>query len=152
MTSWLRQKNFKTHYKTEWLPIAFFKRVSLQYSTTTFLKRKFSLHSLYFSQNMLMLSEPRRAPVSSLHSIFRVGALRYQDFLLFFHYTEIIIWILQCTRVHMVQYPHSSLTVITTFRILPQKINTVRSRRKVPLHFLTIMMMMLTITITITVY
>ena len=47
--------------KLEWRTIAFFKRVSLQYSKTTFLKRK--LHSLYFSQNMLVVSETRRVPV-----------------------------------------------------------------------------------------
>ena len=46
--------------KPEWRTIAFFKRVSLQYSKTKFLKRKLYLHSLYFSQNTLMLSEPRR--------------------------------------------------------------------------------------------
>ena len=49
--------------KPEWQTIAFFKRVSLQYYETTFLKRKLYLHSLYFSQNMLMLSEPRRVLV-----------------------------------------------------------------------------------------
>ena len=42
----MTQKN-----KPEWRTIAFFKHVSLQYSKTTFLKRKLYLHSLYFSQN-----------------------------------------------------------------------------------------------------
>ena len=56
-TSRLRQTN------PEWQTIAFFKRVSLQYSKTTFSTRKLYLHSLYFSQNMLMLSEPGRVPV-----------------------------------------------------------------------------------------
>ena len=40
--------------KPEWLTIAFFKCVSLQYSKITFLKRKLYLHSLYISQNMLI--------------------------------------------------------------------------------------------------
>ena len=60
----LRQTNFKTQTnKPEWRTIAFLKRVSPQYSKTTFLKRKLHLHSLYSSQNMLMLSELSRVPV-----------------------------------------------------------------------------------------
>ena len=49
--------------KPECGTIAFFKHESLQYSKTTFLKGKFYLHSLCFSQYMLMLSERRRVPV-----------------------------------------------------------------------------------------
>ena len=47
----------------EWETFSIFRRVSFQYSKTTFLKRKLYLHSLYFSQNMLTLSVPRRVPV-----------------------------------------------------------------------------------------
>ena len=42
----------------------------------TLVKRKFRLHSLYFSQNTLMLTESRRE-FSDLHSIFRLRALRH---------------------------------------------------------------------------
>ena len=49
--------------KPERQRIAFFKLISLQFSKTMFLKRKLCLHSLNFSQSMLMLSEPRRVPV-----------------------------------------------------------------------------------------
>ena len=42
----------------------------------TLVKRKFRLHSLYFPQNKLMLTESR-GEFSDLHSIFRLRALRY---------------------------------------------------------------------------
>ena len=42
----------------------------------TLVKRKFCLHSLYFPQNTLMLTESR-GEFSHLHSIFRLPALRY---------------------------------------------------------------------------
>ena len=42
----------------------------------TLVKRKFRLHSLYFPQNTLMLTESR-GEFSDLHSIFRLRALRY---------------------------------------------------------------------------
>ena len=64
VTSLLSQTNFKTQTnKPKWQTIAFFKLVIFQCSKTTFLKQKMYLHSLYFSQNMLVLSEPRRVPV-----------------------------------------------------------------------------------------
>ena len=42
----------------------------------TLVKRKLRLHSLYFPQNKLMLTESR-GELSDLHSIFRLRALRY---------------------------------------------------------------------------
>ena len=42
----------------------------------TLVKRKLRLHSLYFPQNTLMLTESR-GEFSDLHSIFRLRALRY---------------------------------------------------------------------------
>ena len=42
----------------------------------TLLTRKFRLHSLYFPQNTLMLTESR-GEFSDLHSIFTLRALRY---------------------------------------------------------------------------
>ena len=42
----------------------------------TLLKRNLRLHSLYFSQNTVMLAEPR-GEFSDLHSVFRLRALRY---------------------------------------------------------------------------
>ena len=60
-----RSQIAKRARRHDWRTTAFFKRVivSLQYSKTTFLKRKLYLYSLYFSPNILMLSEPRRVPV-----------------------------------------------------------------------------------------
>ena len=45
----------------------------------TLMKRKLRLHSLYFPQNTLMLTESR-GEFSDLHSIFRLLVLRYQLF------------------------------------------------------------------------
>ena len=42
----------------------------------TLVKQKLRLHSLYFPENTLMLTESRRE-FSGLHSIFRLRALRY---------------------------------------------------------------------------
>ena len=42
----------------------------------TFVKRKLGPHSLYFSQNTLMLTESP-GEFSDLHSIFRLWALRF---------------------------------------------------------------------------
>ena len=42
----------------------------------TLVKQKLRLHSLYFHQNTLMLTESR-GEFSDLHSIFRLHALRY---------------------------------------------------------------------------
>ena len=42
----------------------------------TLVKRKLRLHSMYFPQNTLMLTESR-GEFSDLHSIFRLRALRY---------------------------------------------------------------------------
>ena len=42
----------------------------------TLVKRKFHLHSLYFPQNKLMLTESR-GEFRDLHSIFRLCVLRY---------------------------------------------------------------------------
>ena len=42
----------------------------------TLVKRKFRLHSLYFPQNRVMLTESR-GEFSDLHSNFRLRALRY---------------------------------------------------------------------------
>ena len=58
-----RQTNCRQVATCRTMSLAFFKRVSLQYSKITFQKQKPYLHSLYFSQNMLILSEPRRVPV-----------------------------------------------------------------------------------------
>ena len=44
----------------------------------TLVKRKLRLHSLYFPQNTLMLTESR-GEFSDLHSIFRLRALRYSE-------------------------------------------------------------------------
>ena len=44
----------------------------------TIMKRKLRLHSLYFPQNLLMLTESR-VEFSDLHSIFRFRARRYRD-------------------------------------------------------------------------
>ena len=44
----------------------------------TLVKRKFRLHSLYFPQNTLILTESR-GEFSDLHSIFRLRALRYRS-------------------------------------------------------------------------
>ena len=45
----------------------------------TLVKQKLRLHSLYFHQNTLMLTESR-GEFSDLHSIFRFRALRYYIF------------------------------------------------------------------------
>ena len=45
----------------------------------TLVKQKLRLHSLYFPQNTLMLTESR-GEFSDLHSIFRLRALRYFEF------------------------------------------------------------------------
>ena len=49
----------------------------------TLVKRKLRLHSMYFPQNTLMLTESR-GKFSDLHSIFRLRALRYYVFVFMF--------------------------------------------------------------------
>ena len=59
-----------------WMILKISLRAKASVLKTLAVKQKLRLHSLYFPQNTLMLTESRRE-FSDLHSIFRLRVLRY---------------------------------------------------------------------------